>query len=470
MRPGWPEFARTTSVRLALLYAGLFGISALALFVVIYWAADASVAGQIDANLDVERVALEVRAGARDAVSVAARVTERRRTPGNRFSYLVLDASDDVIAGDLPGPVGRHAGYHDLELAATSTNDPEPDNEARAFRALGQPLPGGGFLVIAQDAHELDELRELIARSFAWGAGATLLLAALGGGAMSAGVLRRIEAINRASERIMAGDLARRLPIRARRGGGDEFDRLAANLNLMLDRIEQLVEGLRQVSTDIAHDLRTPLGRLRQTLEAARGGAPVEAAPDHLAAIDRAIAEADTLLATFGALLRIAQIEAGASRRGFGTVDLSAVLEAVIEVYGPAAEEKNQTLVGRVPPGVSVTGDRPLLTQMGANLVENAIRHAPEGATVELALEAAASDRGPQVTVRDNGPGIPVAERAKVFHRFYRLDASRGTPGNGLGLSLVAAVADLHGVAVKLEDNSPRGLSVTLAFPPSHMC
>ena len=467
MPPRWLELFRTTSLRLALLYIGLFGVSALVLFGVIYWAADSSLAGQIDAGLDAERAALEAKAGSRDAAAVAAAVTERLRS-GDRFRYLVVGASGNVAAGNLPDETRPRAGYHDMELPAPPAAASDSDGEARVFRALGQPLSGGGFLVVAQDAHELDELRELIVRSFAWGAGATLLLALLGGGVMSSGVLRRVEAINRASERIISGDLTRRLPTRSRPGGGDEFDRLAANLNVMLERIERLVEGLRQVSTDIAHDLRTPLGRLRRTLEAAREAVPGEQGSEHSAMIDRAIAEADALQATFSALLRIAQIEAGAARRGFATVDLPAVLEAVLEVYGSAAEEKQQMLVGRIPPGIEVAGDRALLTQMVANLVENAIRHAPAGARIAVALEpsSAPGSCGPKVIVQDNGPGIPPDERANVFRRFYRLDASRGQPGNGLGLALVAAVADLHAVGIRIEDNDPCGLSVTLAFPP----
>ena len=264
----------------------------------------------------------------------------------------------------------------------------------------------------------------------------------------------------------MAGDLDRRLPTTTgdRSRSGDEFDRLATNLNIMLDRIEVLVKGLRQVSTDIAHDLRTPLGRLRRTLELARDSALVDPKSAVAPVIDQAIEEADALLATFGALLRIAQIEAGASRRGFGPVDLSAVLEAVLEVYAPAAEEKSQNLTRRIPAGIVVLGDRALLTQMLANLVENAIRHSPSDAHIDVALRAADNREGPEVAIKDDGPGIPEAERDKVFRRFYRLDASRSAPGNGLGLALVAAAADLHGATIRLFDNPPRGLRVVLTF------
>jgi signal transduction histidine kinase len=223
------------------------------------------------------------------------------------------------------------------------------------------------------------------------------------------------------------------------------------------------IEGLRQVSTDIAHDLRTPLARLRRSLENARAAA---AGQPHLAAIEHAIGQADELLATFGALLRIAQIEARAARLVFSPTDLSAIVAAVLEVYRPAAEEKQQALTGQVAESVYVAGDRALLTQMVANIAENAIRHAPEEASIKIELQAAA-ERGPLLTIADDGPGIAPSERRNVFRRFYRLDTSRGSPGNGLGLSLVAAIAELHGIDIRLADNVPQGLKVALNFPPT---
>jgi signal transduction histidine kinase len=466
MHPSWSDIARTTSFRLALLYAALFAVSALVLFAVIYWVATDTLADQIDSGLAEERAALAVQGSSGGVAELAEIIAERMRRPGGQFRYLLQDASGRVIAGDFPPQQISRTGYIDVEVPPSRGSDDDPNYETHIFRGLGDRLLNGDFLLIAVDAHTLDELRELIARGFAWGGGAVLLLAALGGGVMSAGVVRRVEAINRASESIMAGDLSRRLPVRAGREPHDEFDRLASNLNVMLDRIEHLVDGLRQVSADIAHDLRAPLGRLHRTLEAAREGAPATAEPNHLAAIDRAINEANTILATFGALLRIAQIEAGAARRGFGPVDLSAMLESILEVYGPAADEKRQTLTGRIPVGVLVTGDRALLTQLFANLVENAVRHSSIGAHIEVALVPPSPGQGPEVTVSDDGPGIPPDERSKVFRRFYRLDASRSTPGNGLGLALVAAIAELHVIAVRLTDHKPRGLRVCLSFAP----
>ena len=460
----WVDLVRTTSVRLALLYALLFGVSAAVLLAVIYWAATGAMSSQLDAGLDAERAVLEDRYRTGGIGDLSAAITERLKKPAHPLSYLLQDPSGKILAGNLPSLPSLRAGRSELEVPP---NEPEGNDnyEPRLFRTLGVSLADGGLLVLAQDAHPLDDLREFVMQSFGWGAAATFVLAVLGSMAMSTSVLRRVEAINRASERIMAGDLGRRLPTTTggRKGSGDEFDRLAANLNIMLDRIEGLVKGLRQVSTDIAHDLRTPLGRLRRTLEQARDNA-AEASSAVVVRIDTAIADIDTLLATFSALLRIAQIEGGASRRGFSALDLSAVLETVIEAYASAADEKNQTLRRRISPGISIVGDRALLTRMLANLVENAVRHSPSGANIEVVLCAAGPADRPQVTISDDGPGIPEEERGKVFRRFYRLDAGRSAPGTGLGLALVAALCDLHGANIQLLHNTPCGLRVVLNF------
>jgi signal transduction histidine kinase len=464
-RHPWADLVRTTSFRLALLYALLFGGSAVVVFAVIYWAATSAMSDQLDVGLDAERTALEehYRSGGIDALSSA--IAERVAQPVHPFRYLLEDPRRKVLAGDFPSTPSLRVGRSETAIPVMASVG-DADEKRRLFRILGVALKDGGFLFLGEDAHPLEELREFLFGAFGWGAGATLVLAVLGSVAMSTGVLRRVEAINRASERVMAGELDRRLPTTtgSRSGRGDEFDRLAANLNVMLDRIEALVQGLRQVSTDIAHDLRTPLGRLRRTLESARDGALVHPGSAVAPVIDQAIEEADALLNTFGALLRIAQIEAGASRRGFGLLDLSAVLEDVLEVYAPAAEEKNQTLTRQIPAGIAVLGDRALLTQMLANLVANAIQHSPSDAHIEVALGTMGNGKGPRVTISDDGPGIPEPEREKVFRRFYRLDASRSTPGNGLGLALVAAVVDLHHANIRLSENSPRGLRVALTF------
>ena len=257
----------------------------------------------------------------------------------------------------------------------------------------------------------------------------------------------------------MAGNLAERIPTR---GTGDDFDLLSVSLNEMLDRIHTLMEGLRQVSNDIAHDLRTPLTRLRQRLEIARTRSTT--VDEYRQLVDTVIRDTDEILKTFAAMLRVAEIEAGTARARFAPVDLSALLKAIVELYAALAEDQQQSLEGRIDHGLVVRGDRELLTQMFVNLVENALRHTPPGTRIEVTAALVAGR--PVCGIADSGPGIPPAERDKVFRRFYRLDASRATAGSGLGLSLVAAIAELHHVKVELTDNAP-GLRVTLHFPAS---
>jgi signal transduction histidine kinase len=270
-------------------------------------------------------------------------------------------------------------------------------------------------------------------------------------------VLRKVEAVARTSREIVGGDLKRRIPTS---GTDDEFDRLATSLNTMLERIQDLMEDIRQVSSDIAHDLRTPITRLRQRLELAlRSAETVESLRQ---AMEETLGDVDGILETFGALLRIAQIESGSRKSAFAEVDLGLVLQRIAEAYEPVAAERSQTLVASVAPGLWVRGDRELLTQLFANLVENAIQHSPSGAAIAVVGrgEAEAVD----VTIADNGPGVPAGLRQKVFQRFFRMEESRTTQGNGLGLSLVAAIAALHDVAVELGDRAP-GLEVRIVFP-----
>jgi signal transduction histidine kinase len=263
--------------------------------------------------------------------------------------------------------------------------------------------------------------------------------------------------MNAALAAVAAGDLARRLP---RAGRDDEFDSLSARINAMLDRLAEVMATLRAVTDDIAHDLRTPLTRLRQRLDDLRRAPP----GGMEAMIGAAEAECDAMLELFAALLRIAQVEAGAQRSAFATFDLSAVAEAVAEVYAPAAEERGQSLAAAIAPGLAAHGDRALVTQLLANLVENAVRHGRAGGHVTLSL-AASGGGGAEAVVADDGPGIPEAERERVFRRFHRLDAARATPGAGLGLALVRAVAALHGMTVTLADAAP-GLRVRVTIPP----
>ncbi len=446
------RWSRTYGFRITLLYVALFGVSILILFGVIYWITAEFMEAQLRAAIATELSSL---VDGFDSSGIDSTVDAIARRVGSREHessyYLLQDAAGRKVSGNLPA-MPAVAGWYELPIPARG----EDTDSSDTLMAQGQPLSNGWFLAVGQDTDQFTDFEDLILNIAAGSLATAFALALIGGLATSASMLRRVTAITDAGRDIMRGNLARRIALR---GSGDEFDRLSANLNEMLDRIQMLMDGLRQVSNDIAHDLRTPLTRLRQRLEIARTKATT--VPDYETAVDKAIAETDEILDTFGALLRIAQIEAGTRRAAFTAVDLSGVLQTIVETYAAVAEDHQHELASRIAEGVTVQGDRQLLTQMIANIVENAIRHTPAGTRIELELAAASE---PVCTIRDNGPGIPEPERQKVFRRFYRLDSSRATPGSGLGLSLVAAVAELHRIAVEIGDNQP-GLRVTLRFP-----
>jgi signal transduction histidine kinase len=272
---------------------------------------------------------------------------------------------------------------------------------------------------------------------------------------LSLGFLRRVDSITRTAAAIIEGDLSQRIPIR---GTNDDLDRLSTTLNQMLNRITELMESLRQVSNDIAHDLRTPLARLRHKLEEAQA---LSSGPEQISMLEASIAVTDEVLDTFAALLRIAQVEAGTRRAGFQTVDLSEVFENVAHAFDAAAEAEGNTLICNVQAGLVIQGDKELLTQMLANLLENAIRHTPAKSRIEIKLARDAS--GLVGSVEDDGPGVPAEEHEHIFRRFYRLERSRTTPGNGLGLAIVAAIANVHNIRLTIVDRAP-GLSITMRF------
>jgi signal transduction histidine kinase len=291
-----------------------------------------------------------------------------------------------------------------------------------------------------------------------WTVGLILLLGLLGGGLMSQNMLARLDTINRTSGEIIAGDLTRRVPLT---GSGDEFDALAENLNRMLDRIERLMKGLREVTDSVAHDLRTPLNRLRNRLE--ESVARLNAAGAQASEIERAIAETDQIIATFNALLLIAETDAGTTRVGMTELDLTSVAADVAELYEPLAEERRMSLRLVPASAIAIEGNRSLIAQALANLVDNAIKYTPEGGKVSIRIASGAD--GVDLSVADSGPGIPAEDRVRVVERFVRLEASRNSPGTGLGLSLVAAVAHFHNAQLVLEDNVPTGLKAILRFP-----
>jgi signal transduction histidine kinase len=351
------------------------------------------------------------------------------------------------VAGRLAGSATAF-GWSSLRTPAAGGEGGE------RLRVLTASLPNGYRLIVGDDRERVDSLERTVVSSFAWAFVAIVVMGGLGGWALSHAIGARLAAMTAVAEGIMEGDLARRIPVT---GADDDLERLAATFNQMLERIAALMESLRQVSTDIAHDLRTPLSRLRQRLEASAG----DQAGETIAA---ALADVDALLDTFAALLRIAQIEGGGRRSAFQAVDLAEIAAAVVEAFAPSAEDAGQALALTAPGPAPMVGDRELLVQLIANLIENALRHAGPSAKVEIAVSALPGG-GARLVVADDGPGVPKSEGDRIFDRFYRLERSRSTEGSGLGLALVAAVARLHGAALALADAEP-GLRVSIAFPP----
>lgn len=438
----------TSSFRQAVLYAALTGISFLLLFSVILWSTARFMRHQIDDSVsnELNEIVTDKQSATPDGMS---RLVASMTHHSSGFYYLLQDSQRTVLAGNLPSlePI---VGIREW------TGEPDTHKVSlAAIRGRGVEVKGG-YLFVGWSTYQLHEMQEFVTASFLWGLAASVVLALAGGVVMSRRLMRKIESVSEISRSIVDGDLKQRVPIRH---SGDEFDHLATSINTMLDRIEALMADVQQVTTDIAHDLRTPLTRLRNRLEFSRR-ADVDANALR-EVVDAARRETDVILEIFGALLRIAQVESGARRAGFTQVDLGEVLNTVIELYAPAADERRMHLQGTITPGLTIDGDRELLTQLFANLIDNAVLHAGEGAHVEIQAEQV----GGNVLVRilDDGPGIPEAMRSKVLQRFFRLEGSRSTPGSGLGLSLAAAIAKLHGARILLLDNQP-GLRIELTF------
>ncbi|MDX1432140.1 MAG: ATP-binding protein [Gammaproteobacteria bacterium] len=445
---------KSSVFRLALLYMIIFGASVAMLLVFIYWSTAGYMARQTDDTIGAEITGLAERYRISGLEGLVRSIEERlSRRPNGSAIYLLANRDLEPVVGNLaswPRVEVDADGWLNFSLEqATARGELTHRARARPFT-----LRGGYHLLVGRDMHELDATRNLIARALAWGLAITVLLGLVGGVTLSRRTLRRLEAINETSRRIMRGDLSQRIP---KRGTGDDYDQLAENLNGMLDVIERLMEDVRRVSDNIAHDLRTPLTRLRHRLETLKHMPDA----DH-GALEAALADADGLLSTFNALLRIANIESGRRVAAFQDLALDAVVGDVAELYEPLAEARGLTLESGGETNINVRGDRDLLFQAVANLLDNAIKYTPAGGHVRVSTRLH-GDKA-RLVVRDDGPGIPESARDKVFRRFFRLEQSRNTPGNGLGLSLVEAVARLHGATIRLADGDP-GLEVTLDFP-----
>jgi signal transduction histidine kinase len=448
-----PRLVRTATFRLSALYAVLFAACVLLLGAAAFWSTRSALERQLARRIEAELTLLEQEYRAHGIDALLATVQQRSRVKGN-LDYFVADPAGERLAGDLP-VVADKSGWVEVDTGPDAGDGQKGESEH--VRVLVKQLDGRYRLGVGEDLEQAGELEDTFFGILASALGIVLVLGIGGGLLLSAAFLRRVDMITRTADAIIGGDLSRRVE---RTGSGDDFDHLSATLNAMLDRIAGLMENLRQVSNDIAHDLRTPLTRLRQDLEETQKRDLTAA--DLKRVIESAVGEADVLLETFSALLRIAQIEAGTRRSAFRPVDLSDVVRTVADAYAPAVEESGRALKSEIADGVQVNGDRGLLSQLFVNLVENALHHTPPGTVITLRLVRAPA--GVVVEVADIGAGIPPDERAKVFRRFYRLERSRTNPGSGLGLSMVAAIVDLHHAAIELLDNKP-GLRVVIRFP-----
>ena len=446
----------SSTFKLALIAIGTFGVIVSVIFSYVYLSTSSYVRSRSDRAIMTEHASLQdayARSGRDGLIGLIQRRIADKGLADN--VYVLADPASAVLAGNLgswPSTVMAARGWTEFRAG-----EPLPGATNRPLlRAMLDTFPGGDRLLVGRDISELDSFTDQIKTAVISGVALIFVLAGVASILVTRRTVGRIESINAASRAIMLSGLDKRIPLR---GSHDEWDRVAENLNLMLDRIETLMGEVKQVSDNVAHDLRTPLTRMRGRLEKAYHGRRM--AEDDQALIGDTIADLDAVLRIFSSIMRIAQIETQARKGGFRTVNLVEIASEVVELYDAAAEQDGTrlTVVGDVE--VLVTGDRDLIFDAIANLVDNAIKHGRPGGHVVVANENI--DGGPVISIADDGPGIPAGEYEHVFKRFYRLEHSRYTPGNGLGLSLVAAVARLHGARIEMLDNSP-GLKFKLWF------
>lgn len=444
---------RTSGFRFAMQSAALSMFGAIIAFGIIYRAAEDTVRNELDSTVISEQADI-ISDTQEDHKSIIASVEDAIGDADGTF-YAFTTADHRPLTGNLA--ISAQAAAHWRGWATLDRNDGLTlPAHITAIRGLATIMPGGDILYVAENASTLHALDHLITKAFLAVFGTILALGLAGGLLVARGTLARVDSFSDTSREIMSGDLSRRIALA---GTGDEFDRLATSLNTMLARIQTLMENLRQVANDIAHDLRSPLARLREHLELARQNT---AEPATRIAFDDAIQQVDTALTIFSSLLRIAEIEAGARRRDFTMLDLSALVASLADTFETVAEAEDKRLLAAITPGLMLIGDRELLTQMLVNLIENAIRHT--GPRTSILLSARPGGTGLiEVIIADDGPGIPADQRQLVLMRFIRLDNARHSPGSGLGLALVSAVVDLHEASIDLADNAP-GLRVTVVL------
>lgn len=458
------ELWRTSTVRLTALFIVIFVVFSVLLLAVVSYQLSVQIQRQQANDIDREVTQLERidrERGFRAAILAVERLS---RQPGPGV-YYIGTPNGVMISGnvsDLPVAVLQEPGTFSFNYNLSRPFEGEPADKQRGNAVVRSAvLQSGLVLVVGRDVVERRGFTAIIFQTFLIGVGGILVFSIFAGGLTALRVLRRIDTIASTSQKIMSGSLSERVPVTRR---NDEFDALAQNLNQMLDRIEQLMQGLKEVTDNVAHDLKTPLTRMRNRAEAALREGRSDAAAT--TALETVIEESDRLIQTFNALLMIARAEAGAPSGAFADVDLSAVVADVAELYGPVAEDDGIVLETAVAPGVTVRANRELIGQALVNLVENALKYASpaDGQAGKITVGLRREGTRMLIEVGDNGPGIPEEDRARVVERFVRLEKSRTEPGSGLGLSLVAAVARLHGGSFRIEDNGP-GVRAVIDLP-----
>ena len=450
------RFFPSTTFKLVIWYVGLFSLSVIVIFGFIYWSTATYMATQTDAAIETEIQALAEHYEKGGIRALRQLIVERvqRQNPTGTTIFLLTNPAYQPLVGNISGwpKENENGGWIDFTLEDAGT----AGDELHMARARPFLLRGGFHLLVGRDTETLQIAKTRIIQSLSWGLVLTLVLGIAGGIVMSGRMLRRLDVINDTSQHIMDGNLSQRVLLS---GDNDEFDQLARNLNRMLDKIETLLDDIHRVSDNIAHDMKTPLARLRARLESLVQSSQEDLATRH--DLDVALRESDQLLTMFNVVLRIARIEATPHIQPTEHVNLAILARDLIDLYEPLAAEKNLTLSCPTNQAVMIAGDRDMLFQAFSNLIDNAIKYAPLESHV--VLDTALGPK-PFFEISDQGPGIPELQHERVFQRFHRLDQSRSTPGNGLGLSLVRAVTNVHGATISLAENRP-GLAVRVTFP-----
>ncbi len=444
---------RSAGVRFAVIYAVLLTISAAALALFLWWATAGLLDRQTEAAIQADVQSLSERFAVGRLPALVMTIEDRlTQDVEDDAIYLLVDPAGRRIAGNLehwPQAVAQSGAWYELPI------------ERAGVRSLAlvqsYQLPGGLRLLIGRDIQLRAQLRSLLTDALLWALLVVLAMASIGALVVRSLFRRTLANVSATAAAIAAGDFTQRVRLSGR---GDEFDQLAETINDMLDRMGRLMEGVREVSNAIAHDLRTPITRARARLEDAALHA--ETVAELRAAIERATADLDGIVAVFQALLRIAEIEAGSRRSAFARFDLAPLLAGVAELYGAVAEENGITLSVEAPAHLPTFGDRELIQQAVANLVDNAVKFSRAGDAVRIS--ASVTPAGMEIAVADQGPGIPEADRLRATERFFRGELARNTPGAGLGLALVQAVAQLHGGRLRLADAAP-GLVAVITLP-----